>query len=301
MSDIRKKLLKLAGILVFIGLAMFLTVIIIIKFDFNRLNTMKLETATHTIKDEFNDIEIDVDSANVTFVASEDDICKVICKEPERMKHAVEVKNGILKIKSVDSRKWYDYIGIGFCDYSVRVYLPKAAYDKLELETAIGDIEVPEGFTFGDVDIEASTAKIIWNADVDNSIKISTSTGDITLKAVSIKNSISLSTSTGEIKLNDVSCNSFDAESSTGDITLTDVIAEGGITIDTSTGDVEFEDSDADWLSIKTSTGEVSGTLLSDKIFEADTSTGDVELPKTTTGGSCKIKTSTGDIEIEIR
>ena len=95
--------------------------------------------------------------------------------------------------------------------------------------------------------------------------------------------------------------NSIKISTSTGDITLKDVIAGDGITIDTSTGDVEFDGSDANWLSISTSTGEVSGTLLSDKIFEADTSTGDVELPKTTTGGSCKIKTNTGDIEINIR
>lgn len=262
MSDNRKKLLKLAIILVFIGLALFLSAMIIIKFDFNRLSTIKFETTTHTIKEEINNIEIDVDSANVTFVPSKDGICKVICEEPERMKHEVEEKNGTLKIKCVNKRKWYDYIGIGFGNYSVTVYLPEATYKNLEIETSIGDIEVLEYFTFEDVDIEASTAKITWNAAVNNSIKISTSTGDITLK---------------------------------------DVIAGDGITIDTSTGDVEFDGSDANWLSISTSTGEVSGTLLSDKIFEADTSTGDVELPKTTTGGSCKIKTNTGDIEINIR
>lgn len=301
MSDKRKKLLKLAIMLVFIGLALFLSVMIVIKFDFSRLSTMKFETTTHTINEEFVNIEIEVDLANVSFVPSEDDMCKVICEEPERMKHAVEVKNGTLIIKCVNKRKWYDYIGIGFANDSVTVYLPEATYKNLELETSIGDIEVPEYFTFEDVDIEASTAKITWNADVNNSIKISTSTGDITLKAVKVNNSISLSTSTGKIKLNDVTCNSFDAESSTGDITLKAVIAEDGITIDTSTGDVEFDGSDANWLSISTSTGDVSGTLLSDKIFEADTSTGDVELPKTTSGGNCKIETTTGDIEIDIR
>ena len=53
-------------------------------------------------------------------------------------------------------------------------------------------------------------------------------------------------------------------------------------------------------IMVKTSTGNVKGTLLSDKIFVTDTSTGRVSVPKTTSGGKCEITTSTGDIEIEL-
>ena len=42
------------------------------------------------------------------------------------------------------------------------------------------------------------------------------------------------------------------------------------------------------------------GTLLSAKIFVHRTSTGDIKLPETTTGGKCKISTDTGDIKISI-
>lgn len=148
MSDNRKKLIKIAAVLVFVGLALFLAVMKINKFDFNRLSTMKSETSTHTVKDEFDNIEIDVDSSSVTFVPSSDEVCKVVCEEPERMKHKVDVKNGTLKIKCIDNRKWYDYIGIGFTDYSVTVYLPEDKYNNLEIETAVGDVEVPDDFTF---------------------------------------------------------------------------------------------------------------------------------------------------------
>ena len=51
---------------------------------------------------------------------------------------------------------------------------------------------------------------------------------------------------------------------------------------------------------MKTDTGKVVGSLLSEKVFIAETSTGKVSVPKTTTGGKCEITTSTGDIKIEV-
>ena len=51
---------------------------------------------------------------------------------------------------------------------------------------------------------------------------------------------------------------------------------------------------------IETDTGSVSGTLLSDKVFLAETDTGRVSVPKTTHGGRCEITTDTGNIRIEV-
>ena len=59
--------------------------------------------------------------------------------------------------------------------------------------------------------------------------------------------------------------------------------------------------SDADSILIKTSTGNVKGTLLSEKVFSAESDTGRVSIPKSYSGGECDISTSTGDIKIEIK
>lgn len=40
--------------------------------------------------------------------------------------------------------------------------------------------------------------------------------------------------------------------------------------------------------------------MLSEKVFIAETDTGGVKLPGTTSGGTCKITTSTGDIKISL-
>ena len=43
---------------------------------------------------------------------------------------------------------------------------------------------------------------------------------------------------------------------------------------------MRFENSDAAQISIKTSTGDVTGTLLSEKVFITETSTGNISVPK---------------------
>ena len=66
------------------------------------------------------------------------------------------------------------------------------------------------------------------------------------------------------------------------------------------TGSVHFDHSDASDIKVKTTTGGVKGTLLSDKIFFTKSSTGSINVPKSTTGGTCDLETTTGSIKIDI-
>ena len=67
-----------------------------------------------------------------------------------------------------------------------------------------------------------------------------------------------------------------------------------------STGDVDIRGCDAPVIVIETDTGDVTGSLLTGKLFDIRTSTGNVQIPKSTLGGECRITTSTGDIRIVI-
>ena len=67
------------------------------------------------------------------------------------------------------------------------------------------------------------------------------------------------------------------------------------------TGDITFDKCDASDIYIKTSTGDVKGTLLTEKVFYTQTSTGNIDVPKTVNGGRCEITTSTGNIKINIQ
>lgn len=71
------------------------------------------------------------------------------------------------------------------------------------------------------------------------------------------------------------------------------------LTIRYTTGSVHLDGCDAAALSIETSTGDVAGSLLTEKVFAAETSTGKIDVPKSTTGDLCEIKTSAGSIRMD--
>lgn len=319
MRTATKVWLIVAGALIALGIIVFGTAFMAIGGDMVGFSTNKYETNEHQITDEFENILIKSNTASIKLVASEDDSCSVVCYEQINLKHLVSVKDGALEIKVVDERKWYEHIGINFSAPTVTVYIPKGEYGDLDVSVSTGDVDIPEGFGFENIDVSASTGRVMLGATVKQEVNITTTTGNIFGNGVCAK-SINLSVSTGRVELNGitcegdlsvtvstgaarvsgVTCKNFRSDGDTGRLYLGYLEAEEKISVKRSTGDVSFEDCDAAELFIETSTGDVEGTLRSDKVFIVRTDTGDVEVPKTTSGGRCEITTDTGDIEISI-
>ena len=319
MKSKTKTLLIVATSFIVLGLIIFSIVMCTYNWDFTKLSTTKFQTNKHVISDEFTSIEINSNTADITILPSDDGQNKVICFEDEKEPNAVSVSNGKLTINQTNQKKWYDYIGINFNNTTITIYLNKTQYSLLKINDDTGDVNISKDFIFNSIDVQVSTGDVKCFASVEESIKIYTSTGDILVENVSAK-SLELSVSTGEItastitcqgdvniksntgktKLNGVNCNSFIATADTGDITLTDVIARNNLQIELDTGDVYLERSDASEIQIETDTGDVRGSLLTSKVFIANTDTGRVSVPQTTSGGKCLIETDTGDIIITI-
>lgn len=319
MGKAMKIWLIIAIALVVVGAGVFTAALAACGWDFSKLSTVQFETNTYSGTDRITGIRVDTDTADIRFAPSEDGQWKVVCHEAEKMNHTVSVKNGILTIKVVDEREWYDHIGIWIGSETVTIYLPEQEYASLVIRESTGDVEVPKAFRFGTIDINVSTGAVRNYASATGVIKITASTGDIHVEDVSAasmelsvttghvtgrgltcEGKLSVGVSTGDAQLTDVKCENFTSDGSTGDIVLKDVIATGKMSIDRSTGDVKFDACDAAEILVETSTGNVTGSLRSDKIFIARASTGDVDVPATTSGGKCQITTSTGDIRIRI-
>ena len=319
MSRAVKIWLIVAAALIVAGGLIFVAVMGALGWDFTALSTTAVVRNEHILTEDFDSISIDVDTADIDFVLSEDGRCRVECFEREDTVHSVSVKDGVLVIALDGELEWYENIGINFKEQKIRVYLPRAEYSSLKVKTSTADITVPRGFDFGEVDISVTTGDIEYGASSAGRVKIFTTTGDIEISRAEV-GSLELSTTTGEIDLSDVTsagnvnlsvttgdieaervtCRDLISSGSTGDLELSGVIAQGKMTLDRSTGDVTFDKCDAVELYITTDTGDVRGSLLSPKIFLYDTDTGDVSLPGTTTGGKCKITTDTGDISFSI-
>lgn len=276
-----KKLIIIATSLIIIGVIIFAVVMTMLGWDFKRLSTDKYERNEYVITENFKNISVKTDTADVVFLTSSDSKIKVVSNEKKNVKHLVEVNGDTLNISVIDTRKWYDHIGISFGIPKITVYIPEGEYNNLTVKNATGDIKIPKGFIFGNADISVTT-------------------GDISLSS-SVTGAINCKSTTGDIELNGIRCNTLTVMGTTGDTEMKDVIAAGKMTVRRTTGDVELESCDAAELFIKVTTGDVEGTLLSDKTFEVKSTTGRVNVPKSKSGGLCKVNSTSGHIEIDIK
>ena len=320
MKGIKNRPLKFGLVLMGIGLAVFAGNMTALGWDFGRFGTGECETNSFTIKEDFTSISIETEDDDISFARSQDGSCRVEVCELENVRHNAEVKNGTLTITSEDTRKWYEHISLfSFADTSVKVYLPNDSYDLLKVSGSTGDTEIPGGFTFKEISVNISTGDVVCSADSQGSLTIETSTGSISVKD-NTSGSMTLSASTGDIGINSAvckgsaaltmstgstsidgfTCESLDSKGSTGDLTMKGVIVSGRLFAERSTGDVTLDGCDAGEIIIETDTGDITGTLLSEKIFFAESDTGSIDVPKTTTGGKCELKTDTGEISMVI-
>ncbi len=295
--------LMIAASLVLIGGILFVGVMTTLEWDFTRLATVTYEINTYEIKESFDDISINTDTADIAFVLSDNGGCRVECHEEANIKHSVIVKDGALTVEMMDERSvhgFIGYIGLNFDTPKITVYLPKTEYTNLLIHGDTCDVEIPNDFMFQDVDIFLSTGDVDFYASASEMITIRTSTGDIRVANISA-GSLDLTVSTGNTLISDLQCENLISKGNTGDISLNNVVASKTFFIERSTGDVKFDGSDAAEIFVKTDTGDITGSLLTDKIFVTQTDTGDIDIPETADGGRCELVTDTGDIRIEIK
>jgi DUF4097 and DUF4098 domain-containing protein YvlB len=315
----KKAVLILSLTLLLLGAILFGGAMTMLKWNFQMLSTVKYETNEHEIADAFDSVSVSTDTARVVFEPSEDGRISVVCHERVKAPHTVSVIDGVLSIKLVNERRWYDYIGLDLDTPTVTVKLPLAQYAALTVKSKTGSISVPRGFSFSEVSLRTNTGRISFSASVAGALSIeagtgavilsdlsagsvwlSVSTGEIRASELSVAGSAAFESSTGKIKVTHLSCESLSAELDTGDLTLEDTVASGRLTVETDTGDVRLTRCDAAALDIETDTGDVVGTLLSEKLFDAKSDTGRVRVPAPSGTAPCRIRTDTGSITMEI-
>ena len=122
------------------------------------------------------------------------------------------------------------------------------------------------------------------------------------LLSVSLDAGAELNSVSGDIKASDVRCSLLTAGSTSGGIKLQDVRTQNNLNIVNVSGDIVLDKSDAAFLRLKTTSGDISGNLLSPKIFNAYSVSGEINVPPSSpiASGECRINTVSGDIKIQI-
>lgn len=279
----------------------------------------KTVSVVKEIGGDFDNIFIDVTNADVSFEVAGDGKSSISYESPEGIEFSAKVENGNLLIEENDTRRWYEHISIYSIPTKITVFLPADEYGDLTADVTTGDVRVTNGLEFGNIDISITTGDVKISATVGDFIKVDSTTGDVEISNANVENidvstgsgrvalsdlevegEIKLSTNTGDVKVMKVNCKKLTSTGTTGDITLEETIATETIFIKLTTGDVHFVRSDSENIYVNCGTGDVRGSLLTKKIFLADTTTGSIDVPKTAEGGRCEIITTTGDIKITV-
>lgn len=337
MTKTTKNWLIAAAALIFAGALLFVTALALGGWNIDKLGTVEYVETTLEPSGDFENIAIKVYTTDIKFLPAEDGKCRIVCCEDEKVKHTAEVRDGALVVDTDDSRIWLNFISFSFKNPTMTVYLPKSEYSLLGIETDTGAVDIPKDFAFESIDIQGHTGAVKCSASAERTVEIELDTGAIALNGVSAGN-MKLKTDTGSIKLDggktdgsivaetgtghigieniecgeiradvdtgrvdlkNVGCGGLYAETDTGDIELENVLGSGKFELISDTGDIGLNGCDAAELYIETDTGSISGKLLSDKIYFAESDAGRVSVPKTSTGGRCEIKTDTGSIDFE--
>lgn len=303
-----------------LGIIIFAGVMTVNNWDFKKLSNTTFVTNTHEITEEFSDIFIGVNTADIEILPSTDGKTRVVSVEQEKLTHSVTVENGVLDIEVTDTRKWYDHISIfSFGSAKITVYLPEGEYGRLKIRGSTGDVTLAKDLTFKGIDIllstgdtkllssveelceiEADTGNIYIEDITAGELALTVTTGKIEVKKAAVTENVEINVSTGKAMLKDVTCRNLTSDGDTGDITLENVVASVKFDITRSTGDVKFESADAALIEVTTDTGNVHGSFKTDKIIFAQSDTGRIDVPKSTVGGRCDIKTDTGNIKITV-
>lgn len=284
------------------------------------MNTVKDSVYEYGMDEVPTQIQITTLESRVELRPTTEDQWKVACMDKEDLYHIVELKDGVLTIKQIDVRAWYDRIGIfnGFQDLSVIVYLPVQIYESLVIHSVSGSIKVQEGFVFSNASLQNTSGSISCSSRVTGSLNIKNTSGSITVDGsvggnLNVKNTsgsiriwggingdLNVTNGSGSIEVKNATPTSATVKNTSGGIDLRDVICQGNCEISNTSGSIELERCDALSFNIVTISGGIRASLLSAKTFDCHSTSGGIHVPKDGNGGIFKAKSTSGGIRVTV-
>lgn len=315
-----KTVLIIAGILLVVGALLVGAGWVLLQKYPTEMNTVKDSVYEYHVSELPTQINITTIDSRVEIRPTEGDVWKVTCVDKEKLYHTVDLTDGILTVKQIDKRQWYEHIGIlgSFQNLSVIVYLPEQVYENLAIHSTSGSIKVKEGFTFSNASLQNTSGSISCASRVagalnvqntSGSIRISGSVGgDLTAKNTSgsinvsggVNGKLDVRNGSGSVEITNASPASASIKNTSGGIDLINVVCGETCEIINVSGSIELDHCDAASFDLKTTSGGIRGSVLTDKIFDCHSTSGSVHTPGNGNGGTFKARTTSGGIKITI-
>ncbi len=281
----------------------------------------EIEMKSVTVDQAFTSIRIHTAEADIRLMQAKDGVCRVEYPVGKYSDYNISTENGVLAVQYQDSRKWYEFISFGFSfkEREVKVYLPQAEYDALMLSTASGDVAVDLGVEYTSAKVTSVSGDIAFHANVKGDCDLQSTSGDVLLHNVQSTGKVKVQSTSGKCTATNITCQHFFAKSASGDLVLGSIMANefvadtlsGEMTLagcvgqtlslESTSGDIEFTRCDGKDITLTTVSGDIEGSFKSAKLFESHTLSGDISLPRSEAVDSrCSVKTTSGDVEIDI-
>jgi transcriptional regulator with XRE-family HTH domain/DUF4097 and DUF4098 domain-containing protein YvlB len=283
-----------------IGLASLIGFLIVASFSRAVYLKVTESTQVYIIEESYSSILIESKTSDINIYLSNNNENKIVYSVNKNISLESRVIDGVLTVTQIDNSKFYDKL-FSWGDLEINLYLTQDTIESLSIKNSTGDIEINEGFSFNNINIKLTTGDVDVKTNVTNNLSIETSTGDVEINDSSVVGDINVKTTTGDIEIVNSKATKLDIGVSTGSTLLSNTIVTNDFNMNGTTGNLKLDSFDAQNIYVTLSTGSVKGTLLSSKIFITNSKTGTIRVPETTTGGICKITTSTGNIIISYK
>ena len=304
-----------------------------------KMNTVKDSAYVYHISEVPTQINVITINSRVELRPIEGDEWKVECMDKEKLYHTVELVDGLLTVKQIDTRAWYEHIGIlnGLQNMTVTVYLPEQVYENLNIHSTSGSIKVGKEFVFSNVslqntsgstscasrvtsalDVKATSGSITVSGSVGGNLNAQNTSGSITISgsvggdliAKNTSGSITISggvdgkldvtNGSGRIEVKNATPTSATIQNTSGSIDLLNVVCQGNCEIVNTSGSIEFEHCDALSFDLRTTSGGIRGSILSAKTFDCRSISGGVHVPNNGNGGNFLARSGSGGIRVEV-
>ena len=264
-------------------------------------------------------ISLQTSITSISICTTEAEAAYVEMYDRENAAYRIAAEDGTLLVEEVGRRTWYEQLGIFPKTPKMTLYLPAGMYGDLSVTSSRGEIEVSSRLLFQHVTILSATGNVTCRASavewiaitgatgcvslehlVASNIDVLVSTGNIAVSDVTCTKKIALDSPSGNVKVINTTCKSFSSTGKSGNLYMENVVARRYFSIDRTSGNLTLDGCDTGVGYLVTGSGNVTGSWFSSKIFEVKTSSGNKDLPSTTSGGKCRVTTASGNIKMTI-
>lgn len=239
---------------------------------------------------------------NVTVTKAEGDKFTFTYYEGERLKHTLDSSDGKVTLLTERKKQFFNFWTKRYEAYrSIIVGIPQNYTGELTITTDTGDVSADGVKGLNAVEITVKTGDAAIKGASAATLKITSSTGDVTIENGEFSSGITVKNSTGSVNIT-AKADEVEASVTTGKINVNADCDKLSLTA--TTGNIVFGAENASDIFVKTTTGDIDGEIVGDERdydIECDTTTGDCNLKNRTGEGGKKLTATatTGDIKIK--